>query len=262
MPMLLKGDNGNEFELALVEDRLPDPQDSYGDGVFVALSFRVATADESWEESVPCLNLYEVSNLLDWLDGLGGSEGEDAEIELLEPQLRFSVVKAHAQSVTIRVSFHLEDAPEELVAMDPETDEAAHVDVRLSREQIRAAALELRRDLDEIQQTPKDNTQGDADPGGIAAPEADLGLASIAGRDAGATDEGLGDPERDAGRVRQSEDAPPQPGKVLWGTQAADTDPDQRRRAAKIKLPDEVERTADRVTRDAEAERRAHHGRK
>src|SRR5688572_30657107 len=108
MAMLLKSDDGSEFELGLIEDRLPEVQDGVGDSNYITLSFRVATADETWEETAPCLNVYEISNLADWLQAVGSTEPDVSEVELLEPELRFSVVRNGGSRVTIRVGFHLE----------------------------------------------------------------------------------------------------------------------------------------------------------
>src|SRR5689334_5358729 len=93
--MVLKGRNGNELELAFVRESLPELQDAHGDEAWFTVVVRAATADETWEETAPCVNLYEFRNLAEWLEALGGErEGEEeAELELLEPELKFAVVQ-------------------------------------------------------------------------------------------------------------------------------------------------------------------------
>lgn len=149
MVMLLNGDNGAEFELALIHDRFPELQDGAGDSNFLTLSFRVGTQDESWEETAPCMNVFELHTLREWLEAVGGGHGDVSEVEILEPELRFSVVRQGGDTVTLRVDFHINDRPDRF-EVDADTDEADHITVRLAREQIRAAAEELRRDLDAI----------------------------------------------------------------------------------------------------------------
>jgi hypothetical protein len=255
MPMLLKGEEGNEFELALIEDRLADVQDSYGDTGYATISFRVATSDEEWEETAPCLNLFEVKNLAEWLDSVAKDPsvritGDEAEMELLEPELVFKVVKDTGEYVTLRVGFHLDGRPEEM-GVDAETDEAARVDLRLTREQIRVGVEALRRDLEQVDKPMKDDLTGDEDLGEVRPPEANLGLGDIAGREAGMEDEGLGDEARDTERVRLSDDVPGINAGTAWQNthEAGDA-----REARRIRLPDEAERAADRAI---EEERRA-----
>jgi hypothetical protein len=146
MSMLLKGDNENEFELGLVQDRFAEQQDGFGDSSYVTVSFRVAMAEESWEETAPMMNLFQLKNLAEWLQAVAQGTPEISEVELLEPSLRFSIVKDAGETVTIRVSFHLEGRPEEYV-IDAPTDEAEHVDIRIARDQVMTAAAELERDL-------------------------------------------------------------------------------------------------------------------
>jgi hypothetical protein len=174
MSMLLKGDNENEFELALVQDRFAEQQDGFGDSRFVTVSFRVATSQETWEETAPVMNLFQLENLVEWLRAVAHGSPEVSEVELLEPGLRFMVLRNSANGVTLRVGFHLEDRPEELV-IDAPTDEARHVDIRVSREQVGAAAAELGRDLRAALKAPQTQSP-EEDLGIFGAPDSDLNL--------------------------------------------------------------------------------------
>ena len=174
MAMLLKSDDGAEFELALIEERLPDVQDGFGDAAPLTITFRVATQNEAWEETSPCLNTFEVRTLLDWLEAVGGGTPDEAEVELLQPGLRFLVIKDQGEKVTLRIGFDVKDRPEELV-FDAPTD-ADHVDLKLDRSQIRAAAESLRRDMGELGRAEKDDLAGDDDLGGVRSPDEDLAI--------------------------------------------------------------------------------------
>src|SRR5436190_1518230 len=121
MAMLLAGENGTEFELGLIDERMTEIQDGARDDVALVISFRVATADDSWEETAPCLNTFEVTNLLEWLEGVCGDRPDLAEIELLGPELRFKVIGSNGDNVTIRITFHIKDRPDEF-DVDAPTD--------------------------------------------------------------------------------------------------------------------------------------------
>lgn len=203
MPMLLVGDNDREFELTVIRERLADVQDGMGDDMAVTIAFRVVTGDAEWEETAPSINLFELSSLADWLEsvaagGAAGSVHDLAEVDILEPELNFQVTKDFGDSVNIRVRFHLEGTPDELV-LGAETDEARHVDLRVSREALRVAAAQWKEDVREaLGDEPKDDLFGDADAGMVREPGINLGPGITGEGEFDATGEGveeLGDDE-------------------------------------------------------------------
>lgn len=175
MPMLLKSEDGKEFELSLIDEPLADPQDGFGDVDAMVIAFRVATGDEDWEETAPSINTFELDTLADWLDSVASGSHDEAEVDLLGPELNFQVVKDTRDWVQIRIRFRLDDRPEEM-AMDAETTEARHVDLRLTREAIAAGAARLREELRESRSEPKDDLSGERGDAGIRPPTAELGL--------------------------------------------------------------------------------------
>jgi hypothetical protein len=198
--MLLKGDNGNEFELAFSRDSLPEVQDGTGDGGFATVNFRVATEEEEWEENAPCLNMFEFTNLAEWLESVGGARGDEAELELLQPELKFAVVKemkglGGEGRVTVRVGFRLSDRPEEF-NVDAATDEASHIDLTMPRGEALVAAAALRSNLEALKLINlKDDILGDEDAGVLGAPDDDLNLVDRITPDP----PGAGDGEDNAG---------------------------------------------------------------
>ncbi|HZW10624.1 MAG TPA: hypothetical protein VFF69_12035 [Phycisphaerales bacterium] len=146
MPMRLgSSDSEVEFELALIDARLEDLQDTGGDR-FATISFRVGTADDSWEETAPSLNLFQLSSLADWLEAVGGARPELERVELLESNLSFELEDESEEEVTLVIGFHLEDRPEWAV-IDAPTEEAGFIRLRLTREEVGRAGRELRDDL-------------------------------------------------------------------------------------------------------------------
>ncbi|CAG0977751.1 hypothetical protein PHYC_01596 [Phycisphaerales bacterium] len=179
MSMVLKGANGNEFELGFTRDSLPDIQDGFGDSAWATVNFRAASGDESWEEASPCMNLFQFISLAEWLEAIADGERaqpEIGELELLEPELKFSLADQSADEVTIRVGFHLESRPEEL-NVDGPTDEADYLDIHLPRDSIHAAAGVLRADIEKLgANTLKDDIFASQDEGVLGEPDADLNI--------------------------------------------------------------------------------------
>lgn len=172
MSMILTGRNGNEFELGFVGDSLSDPQDGFGDANIVTINFRVASQSAAWEEDAPALNLYEFSNLAEWLAAIGRVDSASAapsDIELLQPELRFSVTDQSDDEVTIRVAFQLADRPEEF-NVDSPTEDADFLDIHLSREKVLQASEALGRMLKQVNAANlKDDLSGDAQYGPAGA---------------------------------------------------------------------------------------------
>jgi hypothetical protein len=175
MSMLLRGANEAEFELALIEDRFPDLQDAHDDSAWVTLAIRVGTPEETWEETAPCMNVFEVHTLAQWLEAVASGRPEVGEVDLLEPELNFSLAREGQHEVTVRVRFHLEGRPDKL-ALDAPTDRD-YVDIRIDRAQLRAAAAELRRDLESVTARAGGGAPaGEEESGMLGGPEEDLGL--------------------------------------------------------------------------------------
>jgi hypothetical protein len=193
MAMLLAGENGTEFEMGLIADRIDDIQDSYGDDTAITIAFRVVTPQDEWEETAPCLNIFEITNLAEWLEGLVGLRPEIGELELLEPELKFSVVGDNGDRVTIRIDFHLHDRPEEF-NVDAHTDQH-HVDIHIERSQVKVAIAQLRQDLLELGINLKDDLRAEQDQGQVSRPDEDLNMID----DVTPYPEGMGDGEDNAG---------------------------------------------------------------
>ena len=76
MPMLLKSEDGPEFELAIIEDRFDDPQDGFGDAGWLTLAFRVATEDEALWVICAVTQFYRedawyLERIYKWMDRIG-----------------------------------------------------------------------------------------------------------------------------------------------------------------------------------------------
>lgn len=180
--MLLKGIDGNELELSFVRETLPETQDGFGDEAWCTVIVRAATGEDEWEENAPCLNVFEFTNLAEWLEAVGAAQDatgspEVSEIELLEPELKFSVAKGDQNAVKIRVGFHLEERPEEF-GVDAPTPEATYIDIQVNREVCLAAASSLRSAIETVtgKNPGKDDLLGEQSPGVMGLPDDDLNL--------------------------------------------------------------------------------------
>jgi hypothetical protein len=177
MSMLLTGENGTEFELGLIEQPFSDLQDGANDDLALTIAFRVAAGDESWEETSPCLNTFEVLNLAQWLEDAAAGTPDIGTIELLAPELRFELVGVAGERVTLRINFHLEDRPDQF-KVDAPTD-MDHVDLKMDRAQLKTAVKELKRDLDELHLP----TQTEEPQGLEQIPDESNDLADVEDRD-------------------------------------------------------------------------------
>lgn len=224
MSMLLKAQNGNEFELSFSQDALPDTQDGFGDATWATVLWRAATEKDEWEESSPSVSLFEFAGLADWLEAVAGgaqalpgrapreadldeteipraeitaSTGapDISELELLEPELKFSVTEHTSTGVTLRIDFHLKDRPEEF-NVDAPTDEAAYMHLHLSRENLLAASAALRAMLADMDDgSGKDDLDGDRADAALGDTDADMDLIDSIE----AAPPGAGDGEDNAG---------------------------------------------------------------
>jgi len=178
MSMLLKGRNGNEFEMSFIRDSLAEAQDGFGDSRWATVLIRGANQEDTWEESSPCVNLFEFQNLADWLAAVGEGEegpGESDSVELLEPDLKFSVSNQSKNDATIRIGFHLDGRPEKY-NVDAEMDDSAVLDLFIPRENIRTAARTLRSELAQLNAPAKDDLDGETDAGVLGEPDPGLNI--------------------------------------------------------------------------------------
>jgi hypothetical protein len=192
MSLLLQGTNGAEFELGFLRDSSPDSQDGSGDSTWTTASVRVATNNAEWEETSPCLNIFEFTTLADWLDAVGAEPGKNHEaepgvVELLEPGLRFSVSGQTDGAVAIHIDFQIENRPQEF-QVDADADTIDPIDLFVTRPQIRAAATTLRKAIREVQHAnEKDDIIGERDGGATGEADPDMNIVdSIEPRPPGA----------------------------------------------------------------------------
>jgi hypothetical protein len=177
MSVLLKGRDGSELELAFVREALPDVQDGQGDSAWFTVVVRAETAEDSWEDTSPCLSSYEFHNLADWLEvAARGREGEVGEVDMLEPGLNFAITRQDQAGVGIRVTFELTQRPEELGVGGGDAPDHTRLDLYLERDVLLSAAAALNLALDEMDQEPRDDILGEGDLGVGGAPSLDLNL--------------------------------------------------------------------------------------
>jgi hypothetical protein len=200
MSVLFKGKNGNELEMGFTRESYAEVQDGSGDSGWTTVNFRVATREEAWEEIAPVLNIYEFARLAEWLESVGSgerAEGGLSEVELLEPELKFSLVGQSDDDVTIRVGFHLPARPEEF-RVDAETEELDYVDLHMGRDTVLGAAEALRATLSGLALAPlKDDTTAAEDTGLMGESDTNLNIVDRIEREP----PGAGEGEDNAGET-------------------------------------------------------------
>jgi hypothetical protein len=145
--LILRSRDLSEFELRVTGYQFPDIENDEFDANWLVVEGRVAPEDErAWEFRDPTLLTWEVERLSNWLEGLAsGQTAKDGE-DFIEPNLRFEVVERDRNTITIRVYFELESRPPWFFARVAGMDDL-WIDLRVDRDDLRAAAEDLRRDL-------------------------------------------------------------------------------------------------------------------
>ena len=145
--MILRGRDLSEFELEVADYQFPGFSGDVFDFNWLIVEGRVAPADErAWEFRDPALLTWEVERLSNWLGALASGQAVEDGEEFVEPNLRFEVVERGGDTITIRVYFELESRPPWFF-VDAAGMDDLWIDLRVDRDDLRAAAEGLRRDL-------------------------------------------------------------------------------------------------------------------
>ncbi len=75
---MLIGVDETACELGVSREVFAEMQDT-GGAEWATINFRAATNDDLWEETAPCLNLFELKNLAEWLETVGQSDASEGD---------------------------------------------------------------------------------------------------------------------------------------------------------------------------------------
>jgi len=108
--MLLKGEEGNEFELNIKGYEFSENASDWHDANWLNIEIRARGPRGSWNALAPVLLTEEAEYLANWLEKKTWSPALDG-IEFLEPTLSFAVVEESEENLVLRVLFWLEFLP-------------------------------------------------------------------------------------------------------------------------------------------------------
>jgi hypothetical protein len=107
--MKLQGENGTDFELAVLRYEHADYTEDFWDANWLVVKGSVSATEGSWHFLDPCATTFELAGLANWLDTIAVKGFEPSEYTFAEPNLVFSCGNDPQPSVTIR--FTHESAP-------------------------------------------------------------------------------------------------------------------------------------------------------
>jgi hypothetical protein len=142
--MLLKGSDGEEFEMEVAGYQFPHLEQEQDDSDWLKIKISVRLREGSWTSTDPSLLTWELTSLAQWLESIAEGASVESEESFLEPNLRFEITQSEAK--TLRVYFELESrppwAPSDGAGMDDLFAEFA-----VNPDDLRDAASSLREDL-------------------------------------------------------------------------------------------------------------------
>lgn len=152
--MLLRGKNGVEFELSIIDYEFPKlskSQVNTCDANWLMMDIKAKTADVSWQVAVPALKIRDITRITTWFSAIkramikGRTLGSRARIlDFLEPYLNFYVVEIYSKEVVLRICFNYEVRPP---VVSDDQDDDYWIDIHLDDNDLAAAAESLSAEL-------------------------------------------------------------------------------------------------------------------
>ena len=142
--MLLKGNEGTEFELKVIGYQFPHLEKEEYDSDWLSIQLRVVHPRGIWTSIDPSLLTWEVSSLAEWLESISRGESVDEEESFLEPNLSFQLTGNGTKK--LRVYFELESRPK-WASYDGSSMEDLWLEFELDPVQLNDAAASLREAL-------------------------------------------------------------------------------------------------------------------
>jgi hypothetical protein len=147
--VLLIGENGGRFELAILGYQFPAIVDDDWDSNWLNIRIHVETERGGWSATDPSLTTADVIRLADWLEAIAEAKGQESEVDFIEPNLSFGLHAESADEVTLRIWFELESRPP-WAPSSVAGERDVWIDLNVRRGDTRRAAAELRAQLQEF----------------------------------------------------------------------------------------------------------------
>jgi len=148
--MLLRGRDGSEFEIAIVDwggstKAYPDE----GPPRWVDVRSKVSTPTVGWTFGGECLDDEEVEALSSWLQAVADRAEVESKIEFAEPYFSFHIVDSSENGVNLRIYLELRGRPPWSPSIEaPRRD--VWIDLEVSRHDLRNAASALKEETSRL----------------------------------------------------------------------------------------------------------------
>ncbi len=142
--MILTGDK-KSFELKIVSYQFPYIKNDEYDSNWLNIKIKVKGLQRAWEATDPMLLTFEVTQLVEWLEGILNNKKKD-KLEFLEPNLKFVKIKKSDDKAHIRIYFELEARPK-WAHSNIAGQEDLYLDLNPTRENTRKAIANLKNQL-------------------------------------------------------------------------------------------------------------------
>jgi hypothetical protein len=151
--MRLESSTGGSLRMSVVGYQFPDLPGSRGlfdhDANWLVALGEASDGERAWAFRDPCLLTTEARNLVDWLHAVANDRPADDAIDFTEPNLEFRLTSPPGAQPVIRVTFRLESRPPWNPNITEEDWDSAYLDFDMAPDAVRAAADELRSELEQ-----------------------------------------------------------------------------------------------------------------
>jgi len=144
--MQLKGPAGDAFSLKVAGYQFPEITDDVYDSNWLLVDVTVTVRGRTRQARQPCLDTYELAELIDWTEALAAGEETEPELYFCEPNLRFDLQERAGDRVRLRVFFDMENQPKKALASASSTPHLC-ANLECTLEELRAWAEDLRTQL-------------------------------------------------------------------------------------------------------------------
>jgi hypothetical protein len=118
------------------------------DANWLVVAGQASDGERAWSFRDPCLLTTDARRLVAWLELVADGSPQDDALDFLEPNLEFRRVSSPGDQPVVRVIFRLESAPPWAPDVAEEDWDNAYLDFETSPDALRAAANELRAELE------------------------------------------------------------------------------------------------------------------
>ena len=147
--MQLKGPAEDAFSLKIAGYQFPEIADDVHDANWLLVDVAVTVGGRTRQARQPCLDTYELAELIAWAEALSAGEETEPELYFCEPNLRFDLRGRVGDRVRLRVFFDMENRSKRASA-SASSAPYLRADLECTPEELRAWTEYLRAQLSQF----------------------------------------------------------------------------------------------------------------